>query len=168
MREKGVDIFPPKLSWKRGVMAVLMALCIALLSVAQFHHHSEEGNVCVCGMLHVGSSHALHHDSESAPCDTSGCHHHNYTDVCGHLIFDKCDVPHPQNVPSLATDIFDDLPVSGTYESTLLSVAHPDTPYKCDIGEDDFSISDGYRPHAPGRSPPLNPAFQHILSTCSR
>lgn len=73
------------------LVSVLMMSGLALVAPAQFHHHSDNGDICLCGIFHISSSDSA---CKSHTHDNHRCSHHHSSEssrVCDYIVLDNAD-----------------------------------------------------------------------------
>lgn len=130
----------------RLALTVMMTVAVCLVSLAQFHHHSANGSVCLCGALHTI-------EIVSNDCGCHDCGHSGSDDDCRCIkhIFDQATLEHhhydpvlhpvltPFTIPQLAAVPCDDGCGSELQRPALI-----------------VKIRDGHCIHAGGRAPPAS------------
>lgn len=78
------------------IISVLMMSGLALVVPAQFHHHSDDGDICLCGLFHLSS----HDSDDSSAHNHASCNHHHSSEsakTCSYIVLDKADTA-PDNI----------------------------------------------------------------------
>lgn len=76
------------------IVSLLIMSGLIIVAPAQFHHHADDGDICICGLFHIAQS-----QSESHHAHDCGHHSSSHTSqACGYKVLDNAELSNDNHV----------------------------------------------------------------------